>query len=88
MVAAAGPATSTLMRAAIDVTPVVSTAENLDSTHRGLAVDVFNISGGRCRTYRQHTQGAAIDVFNSGGGRCRKSRQHPQGVCRRRLQHR
>jgi hypothetical protein len=37
---------------------VVAVAENLDSTHRGPAVDVFNISGGRCRTCRQHSQGA------------------------------
>jgi hypothetical protein len=40
---------------------------------RGPSIDVlYNFSGGRCRTCREHPQGPAIDVFyNFGGGHCR-----------------
>jgi hypothetical protein len=38
-------------------TLVVAAARNPDNTHRGPAVDVFNIGGGRCQNYHQHPQG-------------------------------
>jgi hypothetical protein len=49
--------------------------------HRGPAVDVFNIGGGRCRTCHQRLPGGpTIDVFNFGGGCCQTCRSTPTGA--------
>jgi hypothetical protein len=59
VVVTTGPAASTPGGPpSMSSTPVVAAAGNPNSTHRGPTVDVFNIDGGRCRTYRQHPQGA------------------------------
>jgi hypothetical protein len=56
-------------------------------TDGGPAIDVFNFSGGRCRTLPPAPpRGPTIDVFNFSGGHCRTCRQHPQRVRHRRLQ--
>jgi hypothetical protein len=44
---------------------------------RGLAIDVSNFDGSRCRTCHRHPQGAHHRRLHFGGGRCQTCRQHP-----------